>query len=37
MVTAGLLEQDRLKKVKVEDKVTVRVTPKAKPWVIPEN
>ena len=37
MVTAGLLETERLEKVSMEEKVTVRVTPKAKPWVIPED
>lgn len=37
MVTAGLLERDRLEKVATEEKITVRVTPKAKPWVTPED
>ena len=37
MVTAGLLERNRLEKVKMDEKVTVRVIPKVKPWVIPED
>lgn len=37
MVEAGLLDAERLKKAEREGKETVRVTPRYKPWVVPED
>lgn len=37
MVVAGTLDPQRLAEVQSEEKETVRVTPKVKPWVVPED